>query len=335
MFNIFNKGKRSMSQNYKFLGLLVIGLSLIISYQSYAALIETNTSGGVIGNGQKVKEKFRIKQTKYDDFATDLHFKLWQKEDNIDINGWNVNISGFNNSSSQRGNQPGSANTTVANHPGVPETTSDPDNGQHAVDVNADNGIINKGDWVIIEAEFDLTHKNTKRIADVEWTKDNNRIKAVADMGVSTEDPVALIGEPGYFWHTLFIFNDDLTDHFWLTDLKFLADYVDYFDLDTVPFQLSSTPDVLLAPGEFFTKNIKTKDPMWGGSIYAEFNMALDNNGTPGEIVAIDTYQHVIKATAPKSIYIFLASILLMLLLRREYKKKKWNSVNPHPIICA
>jgi len=60
---------------------------------------DTSTSGGT-QVGVPVYQEFTIHQGAFDTGANDLHFKVWQKEDNIDIEGWEIRISHFTQASS-------------------------------------------------------------------------------------------------------------------------------------------------------------------------------------------------------------------------------------------
>jgi len=286
-----------MRKNVKLL-LIGFAMSLFIGETTQA---NTNTQGEN-HDGLKVHEVFKVHQNKYNDFATDLHFKLWQKEDNIDINGWDINISNFTNSSSQRGNQPPdhSKGTSVENHPSHPEV-KDPDSGQHAIDVTADGAKINYCTWVTIDASFWLvettTRKgafNTKRLDGVNWTKTADPVpqkKAVADFGWVIEYPVPDASNPGQYLHEFVLTNDDPSLSIWITGLQLLGSNVDYSDLDMVTYSQPPITDFLLNPGESFNYNVTTIGT--GGYIYAQFNIRDDIGGTPSpDIVAIDQLQH-------------------------------------------
>jgi len=100
---------------------LLVGLANVCS-------ADTTTSGGV-QQGVRVQGQLELPQNAFDT-ANDLHFKVWQKEDDINVNGWRVEVSGFAESSSDRGEQPEPAHSRTDRSP-------NPDNGQHAVDVDA------------------------------------------------------------------------------------------------------------------------------------------------------------------------------------------------------
>jgi len=131
-------------------------LVLLVSLLSLPANADTSTWGGAMV-GTKVQNQFKIHQDKFP-VANDLHFKVWQKEDNINVNGWDIDISGFNKSSSQRGDQP------------EPQH-SDGDNGKHAVDVKAWAGDVPYCTNVKVDVDFWLTSWNTIRLSDVHWTR--------------------------------------------------------------------------------------------------------------------------------------------------------------------
>lgn len=112
-----------------------------------------------------VKERLWIRQDKFD-MANDLHFKLWQKEDDIDIVDYNITNDDFGNVDANRGNQPEPWHSTV--NPLRPGTNPDADNGNHAIDVDCSGGNIARGDTAFFDMFWTLTEWNTKRHADIE-----------------------------------------------------------------------------------------------------------------------------------------------------------------------
>ncbi|MEJ5298495.1 MAG: PEP-CTERM sorting domain-containing protein [Armatimonadota bacterium] len=255
----------------------------------------TVTSGGE-KKGVRVREKFTVHQNKFDE-ATDLHFKLWQEEDNINVNGWEVSTSGFTNSTSRRGNQPEwpsqggrkCPHEELKNHPHYPKTDN-PDNGQHAVDVEVDGGTIKKCQWVYIDSEFYMEHWNTKRMSDVNWTNDSDPVgkkKAVPDFGWSIDDPVPAFEKPARWVHWIKISNDDPLDSLWLKDIRLIESSEFYRDLYNVPFGDPVYPDQILAPGEsigFWFPGMNS-----GGFLYGSFALV---DAVTGEIVAEERFEH-------------------------------------------
>jgi len=246
----------------------LIFLSLFLGQSSVHA--DTTTSGGA-RTGVQVRETWKIHQNKYDDFATDLHIKLWQKEDNIQVNGWDVEISSFTGSSSQRGNQPEPAHSTLENLGGLPRT-NDPDNGQHAVDVTASGANIPKCTWVTVKATFWLTNWNTKRM-EASWTKEAEpEKKAVPKHGWGLDWPKPDPQNPGQYLHLFSITNDDTTDYLNVTGLAFTATMNWYENLTQIIFP-SPYPDFALAPGQSWSTNINTVGPLYGGHIYFKYSL--------------------------------------------------------------
>ncbi|NJD52850.1 MAG: hypothetical protein FIB07_08295 [Candidatus Methanoperedens sp.] len=250
---------------------------------------ETVTRGGV-QEGVRVRERFVIKQGQFPEGATDLHFKLWQKEDNIDINGWEVKIIGaFPNSNSNFGDQPEPAHSHLDNMPGLPNTNN-PDNGKHAVDVNADGANIPPGTRVEIEATFWLTSWNTKRIADVVWTRGNppdRGNRSVPDHGWTVDNPVQNPANPGQYNHSLCLINDDATKNLNITELAFNATMDFYQNLTDVIFSPSNY-SFNLTSGEQNCTNVTTSSPLLGGHIYFKYNISDSN------ISYVDTADHPI-----------------------------------------
>jgi hypothetical protein len=244
----------------------LIFLSLFIGQFSVRA--DTTTSGGA-RQGVEVRETKRIHQNKYDDFATDLHIKLWQKEDNINVNGWDVEISGFTSSSSQRGDQPEPEHSKLDNLGGLPRT-NDPDNGQHAVDVAAGGTSIPKCTWVTIKAKFWLTAWNAKHI-NWSWTREGQpEKKGGPNHGWEFDWPKPDPQSMSQYLHLFTITNDDTTDYLNVTGLAFNATMNWYDDLTQIAFP-SPYPDFALAPGQSWSTNITTSSPMYGGHIYFKY----------------------------------------------------------------
>lgn len=254
-----------------------------------AAYADTTTSGGA-RTGVLVRETWKIHQNKYD-VATDLHFKLWQKEDNINVNGWDAEISHFTDSSSQRGNQPEPAHSTLKNMGGLP-TTNDPDNGQHAVDVTASGANIPKSTWVTVKAKFWLTAWNTKRI-EASWTKEAEpEKKAVPKHGWGVDWPKPDPENPGQYLHLFKITNDDATDYLNVSGLAFDATMNWHEDLTQIVFP-SPYPDFSLAPGQSWSTNIATSGPLTGGHIYFKYSI------TGSEIISEDWVDHPVTEVPP------------------------------------
>jgi len=243
---------------------LILFVCLAIIFPLDMVLADTSTSGGIKA-GVRVRETWELHQGEYDDFATDLHFKLWQKEDKINIKGWEVDISDFTISSSQRGNQPEPWHSDAGG-----------DNGQHAVDVTASGAIIPFCTWVTVKATFWLTAWNTKRLADVSWTKDGAEEKAMPDHGWSIDYPKS-VPCTEQFLHMFTVTNDDTKDELNVTGLAFLATMTWFDDLTQIEFS-GSYPNFTLAPGQSWSTNITTTGPLYEGHIYFKYSL----NGSSG-----------------------------------------------------
>jgi hypothetical protein len=238
-------------------------------------IANTSTWGGQM-NGVKVKQSFRVHQNKYSDYATDIHFKVWQKEDNIYVNGWDIDISGFTNSTSQRGNQPEPAHSTLNNL--GPHPTTDKDNGQHAVDVTADGVHIPYCTYVKIDVDFWLTRWNTIRINGLNWTKDAAIQQAVPNFGWTVDYPTPHPTLPGVYRHKVTITNDDPNSSINLTNIKILPSVSDVNIHDTnVPFSTDSNTIQVsnknLAPGQSCVVDVNTVGPYIGNHIYTTFGV--------------------------------------------------------------
>lgn len=242
-----------------------------------------------------VREIFTVKQTKLDDGADELDFTLWQREDNIYLKGWRACIDKFTNASSMRANQPGEYHDELKNHSCCPET-DDPDNGEHATDVssNKTDGVIAKDEEVDVYCCFWLTHKNTKRLANVEWDKAKDPVKACPDFGWLVEDPV---GSGGVYWHMVEIRNDDPSLDLRIETVRLLADMAFISDLKTVPFAgyESGFPRTLV-PGETVQLSIPTPGIFLNCHIYGEV-VLQDATGTDYRVVEI--FDHPVTLTKP------------------------------------
>lgn len=248
--------------------LLVGALLIAVFASSPAAYAQTVTQGGV-QQGIKVTEIFTdFHQDEYSPYADNLEFKAWQKEDNININGWRITISHFTASSSARGSQPPPYDAV--------------DNGLHAIDVTASGAQIPFCTKLVVKIEFWLTSWNTIRKADVEWTLGADSTKTVPDHGWVIEDPSRNPPDPSMTKHLLKIHNDDQVAGFWATGIKYLASTTDYSsDLSAVPFPADSLPSTWLAPGDSLVIDALTPCGWYGDHIYHTFAIREDDLGSP------------------------------------------------------
>jgi hypothetical protein len=245
---------RKTKRNIIFFTVFAISVLFFI----YADLNAQTTTTGGERVGVMVRETFEIHQDRFP-IANNLHFKVWQKEDWIEINGWHINISHFSDSLSARGNQP----------PGY-----EPDNGQHAVDVDVWGTDVPFCNWVEIEVIFWLTHWNTIRKHGVEWSLNLQRIEAIPAYAWEVDYPVLNSMKSGGYIHKLTFTNDDLDDSFIITELSYLTTMDYYKDLKQIDF--SSCPKVAafnLNPGDSHTIIINTSAPYYDGHIYFNYKM--------------------------------------------------------------
>lgn len=238
------------------------------------ARCQTNTSGGDMIDTQ-VQETFLLIQNEFNLYAAAVEFKVWQKEDNIEVNGWDIDISTFTNSWSAPGYQPEPHHSELWNALDIPET-DDPDNGKHAVDVGADGVNVPFNQIVQIDVNFYLTSWNTVRLSDMCWCEGVSIEKAAPDFGWTVGFPEAVAGGKG-FTHRLTVTNDDKTDAFLVTDFVVLPMKHDYDDLTRVPFSTHPdaihVPDRLLNPGDSYVIDIPTADNYIGNHIYHTFKV--------------------------------------------------------------
>lgn len=241
--------------------LLIVSAISLLNVSPVSA--DTSTQGGT-QTGVQVRIVKIIHQNKYEDNANDLHFKLWQKEDWIHVNGWKVDISHFTSSSSQRGSQPPPWNAV--------------DDNTHAVDVTASGTNIPYCTSVTVKASFWLTQWNTLRIDNIRWTYENdeNYKKAMPSHGWDI-DWEQYSG--GVYRHPLGIYNDDNTDNLVIENLYTVSTMFWYENLDNVPF--GPTPDndnITLSSGENWSKYIDSDNSLIGGHIYFKYTV-VDENG--------------------------------------------------------
>lgn len=257
----------------KQLGLLMVSMVAILMLPVGLALADTTTEGGV-HEGVLVRHTFKIHQDKYD-YATDLHFKITQKEPWIFVNGWRIKVSDFTNSS---------------------RYAYDP----HGVQVDADGAKIPYCTWITIEVEFWLTDWNTLRISDVEWTKGPDAIKAIPSSGWTLDYP-AFDPQSGEWLHKFSITNDDKTDNFIVSGLTFNVSKDWYANLTDVSFPPSPYPDFILGPGQSWQTDISTPEPFYGWHIYFKYNITDLHDGH--DIVSINWADHPVTepADAPET----------------------------------
>lgn len=158
-------------------------------------------------------------------YVTDLHLKVWQKEDDVEIVCWRLNVVDADVAwvDTRRGDQPEPSHSERETLDG---SAGDPDNGMHAVDVDIyfnPPGIAPDG-WVTVDVEIDLTQWNTQRLADVVWTLEGPGKQfgetAVPDHGWALSPPRVDPGYPGSWCHTFSFCNDEAVDAFLVTNLE-------------------------------------------------------------------------------------------------------------------
>jgi len=234
------------------------------------------TSGGV-KTGTKVHEIFWIHQNEFENGgATDLHFKIWQKEDNIGINGWKIEVEvggepAFDNVNGVRGNQPEPEHSNVFNVNGI-KATNIADDGLHAIDVDCNAGNIQYCTWVKIKVTMWLTSWNTKRITNVEWTNTAVRTIALPAHGWTIGFP-EYIGD-GNYSHAFTISNDS-DDDLTLSNIGLLASMTTYEDpedcIDLIPIIIPL--DTVLTTDEVLSIDVVTQGSFIDGHIYGKFNV--------------------------------------------------------------
>jgi hypothetical protein len=118
-----------------------------------------------------------------------------------------ISISHFTQSSSKRGDQPAPAHSTLTNEPSTPPTT-DPDNGQHAIDVVADfaspSDIVPWSTDVVIDINLYLSgYCNQMHISDTKWTMGDDEQPGAGDFGWDIGFPFAITDQPIEYLQTI------------------------------------------------------------------------------------------------------------------------------------
>lgn len=288
----------------------IIGVILLCSGTMNVCSGDTVTTGGTMtGIPVTLREQLIVVQHTYDPGATDLHFKVWQNEDDIDIEGWEISISHFTQSSSKRGDQPDTPpsypHSTLNNYQPSSKNT-DPDNGQHAIDVVADfaspSDIVPWGTPVVIDVTLYIGYCNDIRVSDFKWTMDDDEQPGAGDFGWDIGYPFAITDQPIEYLHTLTIKNDGTDGTLWLTDLKILASADDYDNLADVPFRDEieiSIDDRQLRPDKPYVVDIPTTGTFVGNFIYHTFKIGRSENDPDAVLV---TAQHPVVEPKPKRI---------------------------------
>ena len=268
--------------NTKVIWILMISLVLFGVFSQFGVYAETSTSGVAPGKAVRIREWKTQHQNKFDN-ATDIHFKIWQKEDDINVTGWKIEISKFTQSTSQRGIQPDAVIPGLNKNPhrtfsGMFTTKGDPDNGQHAVDVTAWGANISRCQNITIKATFNLTYWNEIELWNVTWTNATDPMKPrPADMkkaepnhGWQLDWPREDPKKPGVYWHNWTIFNHDWIN-LTIAGLTFLPTMVWYENLTDIIFPDPPYPDFTLRPGESRSIIINTTGSLVGGHIYFKY----------------------------------------------------------------
>jgi len=216
-------------------------------------------------DGSHVSETMRLHQGAFSE-ANDLHFKIWQKEDDVEVLDWDVKLldGTTGNVTSTRGSQPDKWSNRVDKLHW--RSNPDEDNGSHAIDVDITGLTIPYCSYIELQFDWDLTEYNTKRLWDTTWTKtdaggnETDREKAGPSHGWSIADPVFDSGTG--IWHHQFCFqNDDPDDTITLSGLMFIPLSTFSNDFTGKTWSPALSGDIHLAPGEFFCYDIQSSFP--------------------------------------------------------------------------
>lgn len=250
-----------------------------------------------------VVEEFEVTQDAFLYSATDLRFRVWQKEDNIDIIAWDIDVGEFSTGEAYRTQQPEPAHSQA-----VP-SGQDPDNGKHAIFVTAkffglshqdpDDYLrctpgVYKGTVVRIIIRLWLTSYNTIRIADATWSTcfppGASAPANIPDHGWSIGYPVPIATLPGQFAHPM-SFSNDSNDPIYLSDASYMAMPEAYHDFNNVSFKAATPAGEMQLAGGKATKgvnvlavDIATKGELLGSFIYHTYKIGKFA-GDPNAIV--------------------------------------------------
>ncbi|MHC4527572.1 MAG: hypothetical protein ACYS29_06835, partial [Planctomycetota bacterium] len=241
---------------------IIATIGLCLGIVSPASALVTTFGGSFTGT--KVEQTFKLHQDAYFEGASDLHFKVSQKEDWVYINGWSITITDF----------------TAA------ESEAD---GVHAVEVDASNPVTGTVPYctnVEIRVTLWLTGYNTIRMSDQQWTKGVEWTKAAPDFGWTVGYPYAHLTLPDIYLHTLTFYNDDTSSIIYLNEVKTLTSSTDY-NADQLFSSLSFTglnqitaPPLTINPGGSQSVTIQTNGKGINSHIYATFKFADSSTAT-------------------------------------------------------
>ena len=247
------------------------------------------TSGGT-QTGVKVCREFTEKNNS-NLAATDLHFKAWQKEDDREINGWEITIDCCNAATSARGTQPDNYNNDGAI--------------THAVDVSTSPGdcTVPPGGTCEIKICFWLTQSNAISMDDFTWTytaapekkgEPNNGFW----IGCPTRNPPGGSGNDTWGtgdWRHLAIFeNDDASRSIRIRNLGFAVDAQDFPNLIGTAVTPGPNSNILVGPGQQYRIDVLTPEPSLGQFVYATWSLTgQDQDSVYAAAVAL---QHEIAA---------------------------------------
>ena len=331
--------------------LLVFCLVLFTPANSFAV----TESGGTIGDPDdtKVCKTFR-KRNRTGETATDVHFKAWQKEDNIHINGWQITIECCDNiTGTTPADQPEPQHSRIQTIGPDPPPPAVEDDGSHAVDVDATGCSVPPGGVCKIKVCFWLTAWNTIRMDDFEWTFDagdepeDEEDAQDPDEGNEVHNPAPNIpggtgnpqvGNPSDPWrHVLKIINDDPVRTLVYKDLVFHTSTTDYANLDDVPFDPSGAgpdPVVTLPPGHMYKIDVLTPTPVHGGFVYGQWDVYELVDGDTEVPLSSDTFQHMVPdddwiiPTLTEWGFIIFGSLLLASVVFYIYRRRRLATMN-------
>jgi len=199
--------------------------------------------------------------------ATDFHVKFWQKEDNIDVVRWDVQLT----------SSPGSCIGVRGTQPEPYHSDSGGDNGKHAVDVTCTGLTIAPDASLTLRFEWTLTSFNTKRTYEPTWTYASvPETIAAPNTGWTIGDPKEKPGDPGKFNHKFELCNDDPTQAITVPELKLgsaIPPLLTFAQLGSFTSWDSTDNPGNLTPGQCYSRDVVTVGRLSGGNIVASYKL--------------------------------------------------------------
>ena len=301
--------------------------AVVVAAFPLAAVVLSVCAQGAATLPYTAQEVLRFHQSSFA-VATDLHVKFWQKEDDINITSWDVTGTSGGlpmPDSEKRGEQPGEHHSMTENFGQPPQRPGpNPDNGQHAVDLDWNTLSVPYCTWVDIGFKWTLTEKNRK-YHEIQWTNGGAPVKLTSGNGWEVDDPVWFA--ESQWLHRVHILNtDDPNDPsampLYVSDLRFWGldnyDYLTKEDLENwILWTDAPMTTFTLLPGTEYVFDVVTGFG-WNGHILGQYN-ALDATG--GAVLVGETFDHPNPVPEPSQLLHCAAIVAFGILIRHRTKR--------------